>query len=90
MIGENEIQCSIKIQLRGGGGGKTMKELPGPQCQPNKTCCTAGEALLTLSAVLWVRAQAYHQNPKKTEIIWSYGFEASLSILGHCTHTLCM
>ena len=35
------------------------KNLPCPQCQPNQTYCTAGEALLTLCAGLWVRAQAH-------------------------------
>ena len=34
-----------------------IMELSRPQCQPNQTHCTAGEALLTLCAGLWVRAQ---------------------------------
>ena len=55
-----------------------IRDLPRPQCQPNQTYCTAGEALLILCAGLWARAQACHQNRKKKEITWSYGFEARL------------
>ena len=38
------------------GWGDVIRDLPRPQCQPNQTCCTAGEALLTLCAGLWARA----------------------------------
>ena len=38
----------------------------GPQCQPNQTYCTAGESLLTSSAGLWARAQAFHKGLMKT------------------------
>jgi hypothetical protein len=55
-----------------------IRDFPRPQCQPNQTYCTAGEALLILCAGLWARAQACHQNRKKKEITWSYGFEARL------------
>ena len=42
-----------------------MRDLPRPQCQPKQTYCTAGEALLTLIAGLWARAQVCHQDRKK-------------------------
>ena len=51
----------------------SMKDLPRPQCQPNQTYCTAGEALLAMSAGLWAMARACHQNRKKNpEITWRY------------------
>ena len=49
---------------------------PSPQHQPNQTCCTAGEVLLTWCAGLWARAQACHKDRKKTLTAWSYSFEA--------------
>ena len=55
---------------------KTIRDLPSPQFQPNQTTCTAGEGLLTWCAGLWARAQACHQDRKKTLTAWSYGFEA--------------
>ena len=42
-----------------------IRDLPRPQCQPNKTYCTAVEGFLIWFSGLWDRNQACHQNRKK-------------------------
>ena len=54
-----------------------IRDFSSHQCQPNQIYCTAGEALFTLCAGLWARAQACHKDRKKTLTAWSYGFDAS-------------